>query len=165
MHLVDYPNSVDGKETLRVPIIITGNDFTRLYEPLVRAGRMEAFEWIPNLEERAEIVAGIFPELPKEDCKRLILELNRALTNEHIDPRKSLTVAFFSHLRSALLDEDLWNQVEEASLDSMIDLLLKGQEPDYSIGVRYERLLERGMALARSGQLVNHIKTKPEVRV
>ena len=52
MHLVDYPSLVDGKETTRVPIIITGNDFTKLYNPLVRAGRMSAFEWIPTTEEK-----------------------------------------------------------------------------------------------------------------
>ena len=31
MHLVDYPSLVDGKETNRVPIIITGNDFTKRF--------------------------------------------------------------------------------------------------------------------------------------
>jgi hypothetical protein len=158
MHLVDYPTSVAGRDTLRVPIIITGNDFTRLYEPLVRAGRMESFEWIPNLEERTEIVAGLFPELSKQDCNRLILELNQMLENEHIDPGQSLTVAFFAHLRSSLLDEDLWCEVERVGVDGVIDLLLKGQEPDLSLGIHYERVVTKGLALARSGQLINHLQ-------
>src|ERR1043166_7707595 len=52
MHLVDYPTDVEGRLTKRVPIIITGNDLSKLYEPLVRAGRMTAVDWIPTLEEK-----------------------------------------------------------------------------------------------------------------
>jgi hypothetical protein len=44
MHLVDYPTLGEGKETLRVPIIITGNDFTKLYD-LVRV-QNDGLEWI-----------------------------------------------------------------------------------------------------------------------
>jgi hypothetical protein len=158
MHLVDYPTSVEGKDTLRVPIIITGNDFTRLYEPLVRAGRMAAFEWIPNLEERAEIIKGIFPELSKDECRRLVEELNQQVEKEKIDPRQALTIAFYSHLRSTLMDEDLWGEVERGSLERMIDMLLKGDEPDLTLGIHYERVLAKGLELARSEQLVNHLK-------
>lgn len=61
MHLVDYPTSVEGRTTRRIPIIITGNDFTKLYGPLVRAGRMRAFEWVPTAEEKAVVC---FPHLP-----------------------------------------------------------------------------------------------------
>lgn len=159
MHLVDYPNSVEGKETWRVPVIITGNDFTRLYEPLVRAGRMEAFEWIPTLEERAEIIASIFPELSRDDCNRLIHELTNKLRGELPDPERSLTIAFYSHLRSSLLDEDLWGEVEQSSLERIIDRLLKNEEPDLTLGIGYERVLSKGMELARSGQLISHLKT------
>ena len=62
MHMVDYPTQVEGVETERIPLIITGNDFTKLYAPLVRAGRMTSFEWKPDLEERIQIISRIFPE-------------------------------------------------------------------------------------------------------
>jgi hypothetical protein len=104
MHLVDYPNSVEGKETLRIPIIITGNDFTRLYEPLVRAGRMTAFEWIPTRDERAEIVGAIFPELSPSECYRLIDEINEILDREQPD-KTAFASLLLSHPRSTLLDE------------------------------------------------------------
>ncbi len=135
MHLVDYPTLVDGKETTRIPIIVTGNDFTKLYNPLVRAGRMSAFEWIPTSDEKAEIISSIFPELIK-----------------------FLPVAFFSHLRSNLLDEDLWDEVEESGLDKTVDNILRGYEPDLSSKIYYERVLEKGMELARSGKLINHLQ-------
>ena len=100
MHLVDYPTSVEGKDTLRIPIIITGNDFTKLYEPLVRAGRMTAFEWIPTLEERVKIISLIYPELSEEECNNLINELSQDILSEKSGRSEILSVAFFSHLRS-----------------------------------------------------------------
>ncbi len=33
MHLTDYPHSVEGRTVARIPIILTGNNFTRLYSP------------------------------------------------------------------------------------------------------------------------------------
>lgn len=52
MNLSDNPTRVsvgqDWREsdiTNRVPIIVTGNDFSTLYAPLVRDGRMDKFYW------------------------------------------------------------------------------------------------------------------------
>jgi hypothetical protein len=158
MHLVDYPQLVEGKETLRVPIVITGNDFTKLYDPLVRAGRMTAFEWIPLAQERCEIVCSIFPELAGGECERLIRELNEKLQGEQQDKMEDLPIAFFSHLRSNLLDEDLWEEVEEFGVDKTVDTIIRGKEPDFSINMNYVRILEKGLELARSGQLIGHLK-------
>lgn len=157
MHLVDYPKSVEGKSTLRIPIIITGNDFTKLYEPLVRAGRMTAFEWQPSADERIEIVASIFPELGKQDCEKLIAELNQASKYKPADGNEVLPVAFYSHLRSNLLDEDLWKEVERTGLDRTVDTILRGNEPDLSLGINYERVFEKGLELTRSGIFINHL--------
>lgn len=163
MHLVDYPTLVDGRETNRIPIIITGNDFTKLYNPLVRAGRMSAFEWIPTLHEKAEILVAIFPELTHDECSRLVAELNERLMGELPDTIKFLPVAFFSHLRANLLDEDLWEEVEDAGLDKTVDSILRGFEPDLSHKIYYERVLEKGIELARSGKLINHLQTSTGV--
>jgi hypothetical protein len=159
MHLVDYPTLVDGKDTIRVPIIITGNDFTKLYNPLVRAGRMSAFEWIPTNEEKAEIISSIFPELSQQECHQLIIELNEKLIGELPEQIKFLPVAFFSHLRSNLLDEDLWYEVEESGLDKTVDNILRGYEPDLSSKINYDRVLAKGIELARSGKLINHLQS------
>jgi hypothetical protein len=158
MHLVDYPNAVEGHETLRVPIIITGNDFTKLYEPLVRAGRMTAFEWMPTLEERVELVNAIFPELTPEEVLKLIHELNQRVTVRSYGHATVLPVAFYAHLRSNLLDEDLWGLVSRSGLNKTIDTLLRGYEPDLALGIHYERVLAKGLELAASGQLINHFK-------
>lgn len=52
MNLADNPTRVsvgqdwrDADTVNRVPLIVTGNDFSRLYAPLIREGRMEKFYW------------------------------------------------------------------------------------------------------------------------
>lgn len=52
MNLSDNPTRVsigqDWREsdiTKRVPLIVTGNDFSTIYAPLIRDGRMEKFYW------------------------------------------------------------------------------------------------------------------------
>ena len=48
------------EEIPRVPIIVTGNDFSTLYAPLIRDGRMEKFYWAPTREDRIGVAKGIF---------------------------------------------------------------------------------------------------------
>ena len=52
MNLSDNPTRVsvgqDWQEsdvTNRIPVIFTGNDFSTIYAPLIRDGRMEKFYW------------------------------------------------------------------------------------------------------------------------
>ena len=52
MNLCDHPTRVsigqDWREAdvvNRVPIIVTGNDFSTLWAPLIRDGRMDKFYW------------------------------------------------------------------------------------------------------------------------
>ncbi|MGH7868679.1 MAG: AAA family ATPase [Candidatus Dormibacteraceae bacterium] len=100
MHLSDAPTFVQGKETPRVPIIVTGNDFTKLYEPLRRSGRMDLFEWRSEPEERAEIVSNLFPSLTPSQSAQLV--------NAFPDQ----PVSFFSDVRSRLIDLVLREQLD-----------------------------------------------------
>ncbi|MBD2898157.1 AAA family ATPase [Actinomadura nitritigenes] len=72
MHLADYPTRVEGKRMRRVPIILTGNDFTRLYAPLRRSGRMRIFSWRMQPAERAAAVHSLFPWLSGEQAADLV---------------------------------------------------------------------------------------------
>ena len=66
MNIADNPTNVQlpgiyNKEVIpRVPIIVTGNDFSTLYAPLIRDGRMEKFYWAPTREDRIGVCKGIF---------------------------------------------------------------------------------------------------------
>ncbi|KAG5523181.1 hypothetical protein RHGRI_035110 [Rhododendron griersonianum] len=63
MNLCDNPTRVsigqDWREsdvTSRIPIIVTGNDFSTIYAPLIRDGRMEKFYWSFDLT-----IVGLIP--------------------------------------------------------------------------------------------------------
>jgi ATP-dependent 26S proteasome regulatory subunit len=148
MHLVDYPTSVEGITTKRIPIILTGNDFTKLYEPLVRAGRMTSFIWKPSLEEKTQIILGIFPELTENDSKILLEKFSNQ------------PVAFFSHLRSIVTDDILWQKIQEIGINEFIHKVSLGYEIDFSSInlVDLNNLLLAGQELEQSGQLINHLR-------
>jgi hypothetical protein len=80
MNIADNPTNVQlpgvykKEEIPRVPIIVTGNDFSTLYAPLIRDGRMEKFYWAPTREDRIGVCTGIFrhDHVPKEDITTLV---------------------------------------------------------------------------------------------
>ena len=43
-----------------MPVVCTGNDFSTLYAPLIRDGRMEKYYWAPTREDRVGVCFGIF---------------------------------------------------------------------------------------------------------
>jgi hypothetical protein len=87
MHLADSPTEAAGKRLRRVPVVITGNDLSKVYPPLRRPGRMRAFPWLPTFEERRDIVAGILADvLSAKEVPALLEKLPDA------------PVAFFSDL-------------------------------------------------------------------
>lgn len=71
---VQLPGMYNKEENPRVPIIVTGNDFSTLYAPLIRDGRMEKFYWAPTRDDRIGVCQGIFRTdgVPKEDIIKLV---------------------------------------------------------------------------------------------
>jgi SpoVK/Ycf46/Vps4 family AAA+-type ATPase len=162
MHITDYPTVVDNRDTPRIPIILTGNDFTKLYAPLIRAGRMVSFEWIPTIDEKIDIVKTIFEELEElsdSDCKTLVKSLQSYTSNNgHSDP---LNIAFFSHLRSALYDDLIWDIIQKHEIQN----ILPKSDHDHSIPNLKELnskltlsiILEKGKQLISSSKFTNHL--------
>merc|ERR1712217_506001 len=80
MNIADNPTNVqlpgvyNKEEIPRVPIICTGNDFSTLYAPLIRDGRMEKFYWNPTRQDRIGVAYGIFkPDgVSKDDVEQII---------------------------------------------------------------------------------------------
>lgn len=59
---------------MRVPIIVTGNDLSTLYAPLLRDGRMDKFLWEPTAEDKAEAVYSMLREggVTREEARSLV---------------------------------------------------------------------------------------------
>ena len=65
-----------GGRLPRVPIIVTANDLSTLYAPLVRDGRMEKFLWEPTNDELVEMLypalGGTKSHITRDDIARLV---------------------------------------------------------------------------------------------
>ncbi|KAL3139982.1 hypothetical protein ABBQ38_004269 [Trebouxia sp. C0009 RCD-2024] len=101
MNIADNPSNVQlpgvyKQETIpRVPIVCTGNDFSTLYAPLIRDGRMEKFYWAPTREDRVGVCMGIF----KEDG------VTRAEVEQIVDTFPGQSIDFFGALRARVYDD------------------------------------------------------------
>ncbi|MBD2363246.1 ribulose bisphosphate carboxylase small subunit [Anabaena minutissima FACHB-250] len=106
---VQLPGSYDSNPIRRVPIIVTGNDFSTLYAPLIRDGRMEKFYWDPNRDDKVGIVGGIFAEdgiSPRE-----IEQLVDTFPNQSID--------FYSALRSRIYDKQIREFIHQVGYENV----------------------------------------------
>ena len=147
MHLADFPNEVEGQNVYRVPIIITGNDFSKLYGPLVRAGRMRSLPWIPDSAEKAEVLRNLYPELSPHEC----LDLVKRFSDQPI--------AFFAHVRDVLGDELLWRTIEQIGTAEAFGELRSGRRPEVTAPVTAATVADTAMRVLSEGQLVDHLRS------
>merc|ERR1719390_62051 len=94
---VQLPGMYNAESIPRVPIITTGNDFSTLYAPLIRDGRMEKFYWNPTREDRIGVCMGIFQ--PDNIAQTDIEKLVDAFPGQSID--------FFGALRARIYDDKI----------------------------------------------------------
>lgn len=87
-----------------IPIIFTGNDFTKIYSPLTRHGRMAYCIWNPTLHEKSLIVSTIFP-FSETECEQIVSQLNKYASKNNMS---CPSVAFYKQLYLSLLDEKIW---------------------------------------------------------
>ena len=80
MNIDDNPNNVqlpamcNKQYNICVPIIVTGNDFSTLYAPLICDGCMEKLYWAPTWEDKIGVYQGIFrvDNVNNDDVVRLV---------------------------------------------------------------------------------------------
>ncbi|MDI9639142.1 ribulose bisphosphate carboxylase small subunit [Geitlerinema splendidum] len=144
---VQLPGSYDDTPLHRVPILITGNDLSTLYAPLIRDGRMEKFYWEPSRDDRVGIVGGIFGEdgLSRSDIEQLV----DTFSNQSID--------FFGALRSRLYDEQILQFIQQVGYDRVSARVVNSNDkppefnkPDFSLS----RLIEFGQLMRDEQQRV-----------
>jgi len=116
MSICDNPNKVnlynvdwrdDEPPLKRIPIIVTGNDLSTVFAPLLRDGRMEKFYWKPSLDDLTNILFQMYKDdgLGKEDMVTLL----QTFPNQSLD--------FYGALRAATYD----NQIRKWIQDDVID--------------------------------------------
>jgi len=115
MHLADSPTETAEGGVRRVPVIVTGNDLSKIYPPLRRPGRMRVFTWEPTAVERATTVQTLLDGL-----------VNDADVVSLLDRCPDAPVAFFADLRTAVLADRASDKI--AKLASHLATLVKDPE-------------------------------------
>ena len=121
MNLSDNPY----RHGIRVPIILTGNDFTTIYSPLTRNGRMDFFDWIPTFEEKEYIVyhmySKFFPSISFEDVHNLVLKYKemdiaffQSITNDFMIQSIQSTIKSFENISDHVTIDNIENMIKDS---------------------------------------------------
>jgi ribulose bisphosphate carboxylase small subunit len=152
---VQLPGSYDATPLPRVPILVTGNDFSTLYAPLIRDGRMEKFYWEPDRDDRLGIVGGIFAEdgLSQREIEQLV------------DTFPQQPIDFFSALRSRIYDEQVLQFIQDIGFDRVSSRLVNSKEgppqfpkPNFAL----PHLIEFGQLMVGEQQRVETLRLARE---
>ncbi len=152
---VQLPGSYDATPIHRVPIIVTGNDLSTLYAPLIRDGRMEKFYWEPDRQDKIGIVGGIFSQdgLSPHEIEQLVDNF----INQSID--------FFGALRSRIYDEQVRHFIHQVGVEKVSSRVVNSsegqpifQKPDF----RLARLIEFGNLMVEEQQRIQNLRLVEE---
>lgn len=173
MAICDNPNKVsmpgfewrENDRNRRVPIIVTGNDLSKVFAPLLRDGRMDKFYWQPTLEDLTNILFQMYKEdgLERSDMQALI----KVFPNQSLD--------FFGALRAATYDNQIREWIKRDVIDGDITednnnlkdmgrrLLAKEGLPKFEpVNLQLQDLLKEGERLVMEQDMVNTMKLSVE---
>ncbi|TVU23290.1 hypothetical protein EJB05_25645 [Eragrostis curvula] len=148
---VQLPGMYNKEENPRVPIVVTGNDFSTLYAPLIRDGRMEKFYWAPTREDRIGVCKGIF--LSDNVADEAIVQLVDTFPGQSID--------FFGALRARVYDDEVRKWVAEVGVENIGRRLVNSKEgpPTFEQPkMTIEKLLEYGHMLVMEQENVKRVQ-------
>ncbi|KAH7292864.1 hypothetical protein KP509_28G001900 [Ceratopteris richardii] len=157
MNIADNPTNVQlpgvyiKEEIPRVPIIVTGNDFSTLYAPLIRDGRMEKFYWAPTREDRIGVCKGIFrtDNVPEAGIVKLV------------DTFPGQSIDFFGALRARVYDDEVRKWIGNVGVENMGKMLVNSREgpPTFAKpSMTVEKLLEYGYMLVKEQENVKRVQ-------
>ncbi|KAB1214475.1 Ribulose bisphosphate carboxylase/oxygenase activase, chloroplastic [Morella rubra] len=167
MNLSDNPTRVsigqDWREsdiTNRIPIIVTGNDLSTIYAPLIRDGRMDKFYWQPNREDIVNIVHQMYKkdDISIDDVVRIVDKF----PNQALD--------FYGALRSRTYDRSISKWIDDiGGVEKLGDKLLRRKKteklPAFTPPKQtVEALLESGYSLIKEQRLARAHSPKQSQR-
>ncbi|CAH2571954.1 Ribulose bisphosphate carboxylase/oxygenase activase [Planktothrix rubescens] len=152
---VQLPGSYDATPLNRIPIIVTGNDFSTLYAPLIRDGRMEKFYWEPTREERIGVLSGIFPtaELSQQDITQLV------------DTFPEQSIDFFSAVRSRIYDEQIRDFIHKLGVEKISKRIVNSAEkpPEFqNPNFKLPHLIEMGKLMVGEQKRIKDMRLVEE---
>ncbi|KAG5547410.1 hypothetical protein RHGRI_013185 [Rhododendron griersonianum] len=148
---VQLPGMYNKEENPRVPIVVSGNDFSTLYAPLIRDGRMEKFYWAPTREDRIGVCTGIFrtDHVPEADIVKLV------------DTFPGQSIDFFGALRARVYDDEVRKWISSVGVENIGKKLVNSKEAPPTFEqpkMTLEKLLEYGNMLVQEQENVKRVQ-------
>ncbi|CAI0427256.1 unnamed protein product, partial [Linum tenue] len=148
---VQLPGQYNKEENPRVPIVVTGNDFSTLYAPLIRDGRMDKFYWAPTREDRIGVCSGIFltDNVPMDDIVRLV------------DTFPGQSIDFFGALRARVYDDEVRKWIGGIGVENIGRRLVNSKEAPPTFEqpkMTLAKLLEYGNMLVQEQENVKRVQ-------
>ncbi|KAK4753504.1 hypothetical protein SAY87_001608 [Trapa incisa] len=148
---VQLPGMYNKEDNPRVPIIVTGNDFSTLYAPLIRDGRMEKFYWAPTREDRIGVCTGIFrsDNVANDDIVKLV------------DTFPGQSIDFFGALRARVYDDEVRKWIGGVGVEEIGKKLVNSRDgpPTFEQPkMTLEKLLEYGSMLVQEQDNVKRVQ-------
>ncbi|CAL0308937.1 unnamed protein product [Lupinus luteus] len=148
---VQLPGMYNKEDNPRVPIIVTGNDFSTLYAPLIRDGRMEKFYWAPTREDRIGVCIGIFrsDKIAQEDIVKIV------------DTFPGQSIDFFGALRARVYDDEVRKWIGGIGVEGIGKRLVNSKEgpPTFEQPkMTLQKLLEYGNMLVQEQDNVKRVQ-------
>ncbi|XP_004490873.1 ribulose bisphosphate carboxylase/oxygenase activase, chloroplastic [Cicer arietinum] len=148
---VQLPGMYNKEDNPRVPIIVTGNDFSTLYAPLIRDGRMEKFYWAPTRDDRVGVCKGIF----KHD------NISEEAIVKIVDTFPGQSIDFFGALRARVYDDEVRKWISGIGVETIGKKLVNSKEgpPTFEQPkMTVEKLLEYGNMLVQEQENVKRVQ-------
>lgn len=180
MNICDNPTRVsigqdwqEGDHVKRIPIIVTGNDLSRVFAPLIRDGRMDKFFWQPTRED----LVGILWQMYKDDG------LSQGDMEALLDAFPGQSLDFFGALRASTYDNQIRDWIKRDVIQGDIAdsnenlkelgrrLIKKEGLPEFKpVTLNRPMLMAEGERLVREQDMVNSMKLshdylKPQKKV
>lgn len=96
-------NLADCSGEKKIPVIMTGNDFSTVYAPLLRSGRADIYRWEPDIKLKAVIIQSILDSFVKMNENEYIQFCNIF---------REGTISDFSQLKNDFRKRYVWEMIE-----------------------------------------------------
>lgn len=180
MNIADDPNHVPDagdwregpKRHPRVPIIVTANDLSTVFAPLLRDGRMEKYYWDPTRED----LMGIVGHMYKDDAA-----IDDAAVAALLDAFPGQSLDFYGALRAATYDDAVRAWIkgivgtpiedEGANMSALSAALVRREGDDTpkpdgpcldGVAVTLDKLMAEGRRLVAEQDAVNEVRLSTE---
>lgn len=114
--LMNLADRAKAERKSRIPFIFLGNDFSNLYAPLTRDGRMDFYEWKPSDEEKEKIICAHFEDYIQGDDNWT--SFHALIAKYRLQP-----ISFFAELKNDLLKSLVVERIRTNRIINAVELL------------------------------------------